>query len=108
MRASTPVSISCITATGRHLEYDFVVAPGADPNSVGLHFAGADRLKIDSNGNLAITSRNGSIAFRKPVVFQTKDGKRQSVDGRFQSVAGNEVHFKLGAYDHGRELVIDP
>ncbi|AXC13038.1 Cell surface protein [Acidisarcina polymorpha] len=28
----------------RQLEYDFVVAPGASPKSVKLHFAGAQRI----------------------------------------------------------------
>lgn len=35
----------------RQLEYDFVVAPGADPNLIKLDFQGADRLEIDSAGD---------------------------------------------------------
>ena len=30
------------------LEYDFVVAPGADPGVIGLRFEGAERLQIDA------------------------------------------------------------
>src|SRR5580765_3189832 len=34
-------------AEGRQLEYDFVVAPGADPGAIRLAFDGVDRLALD-------------------------------------------------------------
>jgi hypothetical protein len=92
----------------RQLEYDFVVAPGADPKPLRLHFAGAQRLSLTPNGDLAIKSRNGEIAFHKPVVYQLKDGVREPVEGRFRLLAGNHIRFALGSYDHTRTLVIDP
>ena len=92
----------------RQLEYDFVVAPGADGNQVRLHFAGAKKLAIDSNGNLRISASNGEISFHKPVVYQIKDGKREPVTGKFQLLAKSDLGFALGNYDHSRELVIDP
>jgi len=92
----------------RQLEYDFVVAPGADPSPVRLHFAGASKLKLNAEGDLTIIAKDGEIAFHKPVVYQTKDGRRQPVEGNFELLAGNRVGFKVGDYDHDRELVIDP
>ena len=97
----------------RQLEYDFVVAPGADPKPVRLHFAGASKLKLNASGDLTIIAKNGEIAFHKPVIYQmkdgqTKDGQRQPIEGGFTLLAGNKVGFKVGAYDHTRELVIDP
>jgi hypothetical protein len=92
----------------RQLEYDFIVARGADPKPVRLYFAGASKLKLKPNGDLIILTKDGQIAFRKPVIYQTKDGQRQPVKGDFTLLAGNTVAFHLGAYDHGRELVIDP
>ena len=92
----------------RQLEYDFVVAPGADASEVHLHFAGAKKLAIDSDGNLKISASNGEISFHKPVVYQMKDGKREPVSGRFQMFAKSDLGFALGNYDHNRELVIDP
>jgi len=92
----------------RQLEYDFVVAPGADTSRVHLHFAGADKLSIDSKGDLKISASNGEISFHKPVVYQMKDGKREPVSGRFQLLAKSDLGFALGNYDHNRELVIDP
>ena len=36
----------------RRLEYDFIVAPGADPGQIELAFAGVDKVSLDANGNL--------------------------------------------------------
>jgi len=36
------------------LEYDFVVAPGADPNAIRLNFAGAQKLSLTPTGILTI------------------------------------------------------
>jgi hypothetical protein len=90
------------------LEYDFVVAPNADPKPIRLHFAGASRLKLDPEGNLEVIATNGRIAFQKPVVYQKIDGQRQPVDGRFTLLARNSVGFAIGSYDHAKAVVIDP
>jgi len=92
----------------RQLEYDFVVAPGANSKPIRLRFAGARELKLDGDGNLAIVATNGSIAFRKPMVYQNVNGARIPIAGRFQLLANNEVGFSLGNYDHSTPLVIDP
>jgi hypothetical protein len=90
------------------LEYDFVVAPKADPKTVQLHFAGADKLKLAADGDLIVAAKDGEIAFHKPVVYQALNGQRQTVDGSFTLLAKNTVGFTLGSYDRSRELVIDP
>jgi hypothetical protein len=98
------------------LEYDFVVAPEADPQAVKLHFTGVTRLTLDNNGELSVATKNGSLVFHRPVVYQPGNGQRigesssqrQMVDGKFVLLAGNTVGFKLGSYDKSRELVIDP
>jgi len=92
----------------RQLEYDFVVAAGANPGAIRLHFAGASGLRLDSDGNLEIAAQNGSIAFRKPEVYQTVKGEHRQVNGRFELLADNTVGFHLGSYDRARPLVIDP
>jgi hypothetical protein len=90
------------------LEFDFVVAPGANPAPIGLHFTGARGLKTDGSGNLIIASAAGDVLLRKPVAYQEQNGARQSVDARFALKANNQISFELGHYDRSRELVIDP
>ena len=92
----------------RQLEYDFVVAAGADPKPVSLHFAGARKLKLNAEGDLEVIARNGEIAFHKPEIYQLLEGKRLPVEGSFQIMSGKRVRFTLGKYDRGHELVIDP
>jgi hypothetical protein len=92
----------------QQLEYDFVVAPGASTRRIRLHFAGAHELKLDAEGNLDIVAADGSIAFKKPVVYQVVDGQRKPVGGQFTLLADNTVGFRVGRYDHAKTLVIDP
>ena len=38
----------------RQLEYDFLVAPGADPKAIQLDLQGADKVEIDAQGDLVL------------------------------------------------------
>lgn len=91
----------------RHLEFDFVVEPGADPGNIGLVFNGVKGLDLDEAGNLAVQLDEGRVAFQAPEVYQVVHGVRLRTQGSFV-VAGNQVHFKIGHYDHEWPLVIDP
>jgi len=92
----------------RQLEYDFIVAPGKSPKQIQLHFAGAQKLVLDLNGDLEVIAANGQIAFHKPKIYQEKDGQRQPIEGSFKLLAENQVAFKIGQYDPSRALTIDP
>ena len=92
----------------RQLEYDFVVAPKADPKPIRLHFAGARRLSLTKDGDLRVAANDGEIAFHKPVVYQTVNGDRLPVLGKFSLLGKSTATFSLGKYDSSKELVIDP
>jgi len=88
------------------LEHDFIVAPGADPSKIALSFEGA-QPRIDRQGDLVLTADGSEVRFQKPVVYQAAGSGKHRVDGRY-ALDGNAVRFELGAYDHSRELTIDP
>jgi len=97
------------------LEYDFVVAPGADPGAVTLEVTGqsfepSQELRIDSTGALVAGTGVGEVRFHKPVIYQTGDdtGQRSIIGGHYRLFAGNRVGFKIPAYDKTKTLVIDP
>ncbi len=92
----------------RQVEFDFVVAAGANPAPIGFHFTGAQEMKTDDSGNLVVSSAAGDVLLHKPVAYQEQNGARQAVDARFVLKADNQVSFELGNYDRSRELVIDP
>ena len=55
----------------RRLEYDLVVAPGADPRQIELIFSGADRMRVDAaSGDLVLSMGEAEVRFLKPAVFQ--------------------------------------
>jgi uncharacterized repeat protein (TIGR01451 family) len=90
-----------------HLEYDFKVAPGADPSQAELQFDGAQKLEL-RHGDLILKGTAASVRLQAPRVYQSVAGHQQAVDGRFVLRAANRVGFEIGAYDRRRELVIDP
>jgi len=92
----------------RQLEYDFVVAPGADPRKIVLGFKGADKLKIDAGGDLLLHTAGNDIRQHKPVVYQDIDGFRHEIAGGYVRKGAGRVGFKLAAYDASRPLIIDP
>src|SRR5260221_2869396 len=92
----------------RQLEFDFVVAPGADPKKIVLGFMGAEKLEIDARGDLVLHVSGGDIRQHKPIVYQEIDGTRQEIAGRYVRKSANRVGFQIAAYDTSRPLVIDP
>jgi beta-propeller repeat-containing protein len=92
----------------RALEYDFVVAPGADPKKIVLDFKGADKLEIDAGGDLVLHASGGDIRQHRPVIYQSIEGIRRDVGGGYVRKGANRVAFKVAAYDTSRPLIVDP
>jgi len=95
--------------TQSQLEYDFVIAPGADSRAIRLAVQGAKKLRIDSQGSLIASVGKGEVSFQRPVAYQEDSrGTRQSVAARYVLKRGRNVEFKVGKHDPSRSLVIDP
>ncbi|HWT03472.1 MAG TPA: Ig-like domain-containing protein [Pyrinomonadaceae bacterium] len=92
----------------RQLEYDFVLAPGADPHTIALGFEGADKLEVDAAGELVLHTSGGEVRQRRPFAYQETDGERREVAANYVLKGGREVAFEVGDYDPARPLVIDP
>jgi hypothetical protein len=92
----------------QRLEYDFVVAPGADPGAIALAFTGTDRVEVDARGDLVLHVAGGEIRQPRPFLYQEVGGARQEISGGYVLDAQHQVHFQVGAYDPSRPLVIDP
>jgi len=90
------------------LEFDYLVSPGADASAIKVGLSGAQSLAVNAAGDLTVSTSAGPVELHKPVAYQDLHGSRQFVDARFVVNGKNEVAFALGAYDHSRELVIDP
>src|SRR5262249_35053261 len=67
--------------SGQQLEYDFVVAPGADPSVIRLGFTGADNVAVNAQGDLVLhvgepggVSPGVTLIQHKPLVYQEVNG----------------------------------
>jgi len=110
----------------RQLEYDFVVAPGADPKMIRFDIEGAEKMEVNAQGDLVLRVHGGEVALHKPLVYQSSlnpesrgpnpspfDPKSQIqnpkfLDGRYTLIAKNQVAFEVAAYDRTLPLIIDP
>ena len=93
---------------GHALEHDFTVEPGADPSKIAFQFGAAQKLKISTQGDLEIRLADTTLTLQKPVAYQNLASGRKDVDAGFLLADDGTVRFRLGNYDLGAPLVIDP
>jgi hypothetical protein len=91
-----------------HLEYDFVLAPGADASRIAVEVDGADSVDVEASGDLVLRTRAGDVRQPAPVIYQEVDGERRAVAGGYTLRGAREVGFALADYDPTVPLVIDP
>jgi hypothetical protein len=91
----------------RQLEYDLVLAPGADPKRIRIAIEGAQGLTVDAAGDLLVRLADGALTLKRPVAYQEIAGLRRSVAARYVRHR-QELVLALGDFDPHRQLVIDP
>ncbi|MCC6860669.1 MAG: hypothetical protein IT158_19030 [Bryobacterales bacterium] len=84
------------------VEFDFLVAPGADPSRIALQFS--EPVRLTSSGELV----SGPALLRRPAAWQTVNGARAPVHIEFSVRGKSRARLKLGPYDRSRPLTIDP
>ena len=92
---------------GKQLEYDFIVAPGANPEVIQLAFEGADSLRVES-GDLRLRVHEAEIRLRKPVVYQETPAGRRVIEAKYSLTGPQQIAFQVERYDRSRPLVVDP
>lgn len=91
------------------LEFDFIVAPGADPGLIRLAFDPVPALRLNDRDELELETGQGRLTLKAPVAYQEVRGHRDRVDVAYAlDDTGQGVSFRLGAYDRSIPLVIDP
>jgi hypothetical protein len=97
-------------------EFDFVVAPGAQPGIIRLAVSADARVEVDAAGDLVVPRAGGDVRLHEPAVYQEDEGGRRAVRGRYVLVPAvategpqpPQIGFEVEAYDPTRPLVIDP
>jgi hypothetical protein len=90
------------------LEYDFIVAPGANPGAIALNVNGARKMRVNPHGDVVIRVPGGEVELQKPVIYQQVKGERHEVAGSYVIAGNHRVTFSVPRYDHSEPLVLDP
>jgi uncharacterized repeat protein (TIGR01451 family) len=93
---------------GRHLEHDFVLAPGADPRQIALRFEGLDHVALTAAGGLELALGRFNFSETRPVAWQTVNGKKSPVQARWMIAGERQVGIALDEYDRNLPVTIDP
>ncbi len=94
---------------GQSLEYDFELAPGADPSKIRMQFDGVQSSHVDDHGSVVLTLANGEVTQKAPVTYQRlSTNELVAVNSRYVREADGTYSLALDAYDVTRPLVIDP
>jgi Beta-propeller repeat len=93
---------------GGQLEYDFIVAAGADSSRIKLSIDGARKMRLDERGDLVLNIGGSEIRQHKPFAYQEVNGVKKEVAAQYELCGMQQVGFKVAEYDKTRPLVIDP
>lgn len=85
------------------LEYDFIVKPYADYSQIKFEINGADKLYLNTKGELIISTPLGDIIEQAPKTYQ--DNKIIPSQWKINKKI---VSFEIGEYNHAKTLIIDP
>jgi hypothetical protein len=94
--------------SNNRLEYDFILAPGADPGAIRMRFHGDGTLRVTPEGDLEYEGPDGVMVQQRPVIYQEDGAGRHEVAGRYKLVSRDTVALRVNGYDRHRKLVIDP
>ena len=95
--------------TGQGIEYDFELAAGADPGQIRIAIDGVDAVALNETGDLILTLDGKQIRHQAPAVYQrTAAGELTAVHSFYYPEDGGVYSIRLGDYDVGKPVVIDP
>jgi hypothetical protein len=97
------------TYYGSHgqFECEFTIAPHAKPDSIALEILGARHIRKDRRGDIVFNVANVEMRLQKPISRQDVRGSRRVIPSDYV-VSKNLLTLRLGRYDTGKILVIDP
>ena len=90
------------------LEFDFVIAPGANIDAITLAFEGADQIETSEEGDLVLYAGTEEVRLHKPIIYQDDGGEKKLVEGKYFLRSENYIGVRVGTYDPSKPLIIDP
>lgn len=103
---------SVVYSRDGQVEYDFLVAPGADPGAIRLEFTDASgaplHLTINEVGELVAVLPGGEFRQRAPIAFQESPAGELTLAARFVLRAPHIAGIEVDGADPALPLRIDP
>jgi hypothetical protein len=90
------------------LESDYVLSPGANPKRIALRVEGADRVRLNSDGDAILSTALGDVSLHQPRAYQESEAGRVEVAANYTSLASGTLGIHVGKYDATLPLIIDP
>jgi len=94
--------------TQKHLEYDLIVSPGSSPDLIRFSYSNADKIQINRQGELSISTKAGVLTEKAPRAWQEISGTQVPVKCSFHKTTNKLISFKLGKYNKNYPVIIDP
>lgn len=92
-----------------HFEYDLCLAAGADLAAVEVEVAGADALRVDADGALAIATSVGEVRQLPPLTFALDArGTRTPIACGYELRGPTRFGFRAPTWDGACALLVDP
>ncbi|MCI0605786.1 hypothetical protein L0156_22585 [bacterium] len=93
----------------RLLDFDFLIAPGGDPQKIRFLVQGAQNVQLTREGTLQLQLQGVTFELPRPTGYQAFDNSsaRSVVDARYRMIGKNEISFQIAPYDSRHTLIID-
>ena len=94
---------------GGRLEYEVLLAPGADLDQIVIRTEGASGMTIGADGTLTLETPARPLRQTAPVTWEElPDGTTRRLESQFRQIDGRSYGFNVPGRDARRPLVIDP
>lgn len=94
---------------GERLEYDLLLAAGADLERVVMRADGASGIEVAGDGSLILQTANGSLRQTPPRTWEVlPNGETRLVECRFRKIDAHRYGFESPARNRDLPLVVDP
>jgi hypothetical protein len=102
------VDVRMLQRNGR-LEYDVLLAPGADLQQVVIRAIGISGMDVDADGGLILHTAAGPLRQTAPTTWEElSDGTTRRLDSRFRKIDAERYGFDVPARSGEFPLIIDP
>lgn len=89
------------------VEYDVIVAPGSDPAVVKFEMDGVVGMRLDTEGNMIVSTEYDEFVHGAPYVYQVVGDERVELSGAYV-IEDDFFTYHLGEYNSDLPLIIDP